>query len=385
MTTIVVAGPVANKPFNGGGAWSRLTLVRGFLRLGLDAHLIEELPAGACTAPDGRPAPFAESANLAFFRQAVAQLGLRGHVSLVYGDGEETEGLGVDELGELAASASLLVNVSGHLRLPALMKRFRRKAYLDLDPGFTQYWHAAGNPGSRLEGHDLYFTVGERIGTAECPIPTCGLDWRPTRQTVVLDDWPVVRSESNGFSTISSWRGPYGQIEVNGHRYGLKVHEFRRFIELPALTAQRFELALDIHPDETSDLALLRQNGWRLVDPRSVAGDPSSFRSYVQASWAEFCVAQGVYVETGSGWFSDRTVRYLASGKPALVQETGFSRLYPTGMGVVPFTTVEEAVAGAESIARDYEEHSEAARALAERYFDTDIVLARLLDDAGVS
>jgi hypothetical protein len=156
-------------------------------------------------------------------------------------------------------------------------------------------------------------------------------------------------------------------------------------VELPERTGQRFELALDIHPDETADLELLDDHGWKLVEPRAVAGDPNAFRRYVQESRAEFCVAQGVYVGTGSGWFSDRTVRYLASGKPALVQDTGFRSLYPTGAGLVPFATLDEAVAGAESIARDYDAHSAAARALAARYFDTDVVLPQLLADAGVA
>src|SRR5207249_4043766 len=81
--------------------------------------------------------------------------------------------------------------------------------------------------------------------------------------------------------------------------------------------------------------------GWQLVDPCVAAGDPHAFRGYVQGSWAEFSVAQGVYVETESGWFSDRTVRYLASGKPALVQDTGFSRLYPVGEGLLAFCTLD--------------------------------------------
>jgi hypothetical protein len=136
---------------------------------------------------------------------------------------------------------------------------------------------------------------------------------------------------------------------------------------------------------ETSDLARLVDYGWRLVEPRSAVGDLYSYRRFVQGSRAEFCVAQGVYVETQSGWFSDRTVRYLASGKPALIQDTGLRGLYPTGTGLVPFTTLEEAVEGAASIGREYEAHAEAARTLAERFFDADVVLPRFLDEAGIS
>jgi hypothetical protein len=154
---------------------------------------------------------------------------------------------------------------------------------------------------------------------------------------------------------------------------------------LPELAPGTFELALDIHPAEDKDLALLEQHHWRVVDPRVVAGTPDLFRRYVQASGAECSVAQGVYVETNSGWFSDRTVRYLASGKPALVQDTGFTRQLPSGMGLVAFSTLEQASAGADRIVRQYAEHSRAARAIAEEHFAAPTVLGRLLDDIGLT
>ena len=140
------------------------------------------------------------------------------------------------------------------------------------------------------------------------------------------------------------------------------------------------EIALDIDPSDATDGNLLRNHGWRLVDPRAVAASPDDFRAYVQGSAAEFSVAQGLYVDTACGWFSDRTTRYLASGKPALVQDTGFSRNLPTGKGLIAFRTLDDAVAGAESIVRDYETHAAAARAIAEEYFDSDKVLGRLLE-----
>src|SRR5204862_5978638 len=166
--------------------------------------------------------------------------------------------------------------------------------------------------------------------------------------------------------------------------YGLKVHEFRKVFPLPGRVAGAdFEIALDIHPADDRDSAALREHRWRLADPKAVAGTPDAFRRYVQESGAEFSVAQGIYAETNSGWFSDRTVRYLASGKPALVQDTGFGRHFPVGEGLVPFRTLDEAVAGAERILRDYPNHCRAARALAEDYFDSDKVLGKLLEDIG--
>ena len=165
----------------------------------------------------------------------------------------------------------------------------------------------------------------------------------------------------------------------------MKVHEFRKFVDLPRQVQQTFEIALNIHPADTKDLNLLLQHGWEIVDPRTVVPDPIAFRCYVQTSGAEFSVAQGVYVETKSGWFSDRTVRYLASGKPVLVQDTGFSRNYPVGDGLVAFRTLGEAVVGAERIADDYDRHCRAARSLAEAHFDSDRVLGGFAEQVGVA
>jgi hypothetical protein len=203
------------------------------------------------------------------------------------------------------------------------------------------------------------------------------------RQPVVLDDWPTNDpcTAPPAFSTVATWRGPFGPIELDGRRFGLKVHEFRKFIALPERVPARFEAALAIHPSEEVDLALLAAHRWHLVDPRTVAGTPGAFRAYIAGSTAEFSVAQGMYVDTASGWFSDRTTRYLACGRPALVQDTGFSRHLPVGEGLVTFRTLDEAVAGARDILENYDFHAKAARAVAESCFDGDLVLTRFLDD----
>src|SRR5262249_22633525 len=156
------------------------------------------------------------------------------------------------------------------------------------------------------------------------------------------------------FTTVASWRGPYGPLQHEGASLGLKVHEFRRIIDLPAKSGHSFEIALDIHAGDAADLRALQDHGWRIVDPRTVASDRLAFRRYVQQSGAEFSVAQGVYVHTNSGWLSDRTVRYLASGKPALVQDTGFGSVIPVGEGLLSFRTIDEATAAAHRIAGGY-------------------------------
>ena len=383
MTSVVVGGAIANKYRNGGEAWVRLSWIRGLQRLGCDVGFAEQIDPAASVAEDGSQAPFEESASRAYFDEVMEQFGLTGASALVLGNGEATSGLRYEEVLTQAEEADLLVNISGHLYDPELLRRFPRKAYVDLDPGFTQFWHAQGNLGARLAGHDVYFTVGENIGSRDCTIPTLGIDWRPLPPPVVLDDWPAGAPSPGPFTTVGAWRGAFGPVVQDGRTYGLKVHEFRKMIELPRRVPQAdFEIALEIHPGDDKDRDALVANRWRLTDPRVEAPGPLEFRAYVQRSGAEFSVAQGIYVETHSGWFSDRTVRYLASGKPALVQETGFRHNYPTGEGLLSFSTLEEAAAGAAKIQSDYFRHSAAARRLAEEHFDSDRVLARFLEQS---
>jgi hypothetical protein len=379
MRHLIVSGALANKPFNGGEAWVRLSWALGLRRLGFRVYFVEQIDPRACVDAAGAPAAVGHSANLAYFRDVTREFGLAETSALIDAEIGQTHGLSPDALRDAAAAAELLVNISGHLTWPAVTSRVGRKAFVDIDPGYTQIWHAEGNLNTRLEGHDLFFTIGENIGRPGCDVPTAGIQWRPTRQPVVLADWPVCDAPDPGrFTTVASWRGAYGPVQLGGRTFGVKAHEFRKFAGVPTRlrgSGQTFELALDIHPGDARDRDLLTEQGWRIVPPADVAAGPAAFRRYVQRSGAEFSAAQGVYVQTGSGWFSDRTVRYLASGKPALVQETGFSRNLPAREGLVPFSTVDDAVDGARRIAADYRGHAEAARAIAESNADPDWVL----------
>jgi len=383
MATVLVGGAVANKLHNGGEAWVRLSWIRGLQQLGLDVWFVEQIDSATCVDADGNPAPFAESENRRYFDAVMAEFGLTERASLLYEDGRESSGASLADLTTVAAAADLLINISGHLRVPELTTAVRRRAYIDLDPGFTQFWHADGWTG--LADHDTYFTVGENIGRPGCDIPTCGIDWHPVPPPVVLADWPLSDDSAPGrFTTVGAWRGAFGVIERDGHMYGLKVHEFRKVMELPTKVPLDFEIALDIYPGDDRDRKSLEEHGWHLVRPAEAVRGPQQFRRYVQGSGAEFSVAQGIYVDTNSGWFSDRSVRYLASGRPALLQDTGFSANYPVGEGLVAFRTLDDAAAGAERIAADYPAHRAAARALAEERFDSDRVLPRFLEEAGL-
>src|SRR5262249_24329831 len=179
--------------------------------------------------------------------------------------------------------------------------------------------------------------------------------------------------------------GVYGRVEYRGEVYGLRVHESRRFAALPRRTGRPFRLALDIHTADAKDLEMLRSNGWALEDPQAVAGDPWAYQAYVRGSRAEFMVAKNMYVRSRSGWFSDRSICYLASGKPVVTQDPGLADQCPTGEGLPPFSTPEEAAAAVEKVWADYDRHARVARAIAEAHFDSDKVLGRLLDRLGAA
>ncbi|UGS35721.1 hypothetical protein [Capillimicrobium parvum] len=386
MTTVLVAGALANKHRHGGSIWVRMSWAEALRSLGFDVVFVEQIAEADCVDGDGHPAAFAGSANAAAFRSVCAAFGFDGRAALICSDDGRTVGLEPEELLDRAAEADLLVNISGHLRWRPLLERLPRRVFVDLDPGFTQIWHESGSDAAGLDGHELHFTVGANIGTAHCPLPTAGVCWRPIRQPVVLDRWPVQEDGGGfgGFTTVASWRGAFGRPAWRGRTYGLKVHEFRRFARLPRLAGAPFAIALDIHAADAGDADLLRGGGWTLVDPALVSG-VDGFRRFVQRSGAEFSAAQGVYVETCSGWFSDRTVRYLACGRPALVQDTGQAGHLPLGEGLLSFRTLDEARDGARAIAEDYPRHRRAARRIAEQWFTPRRALAPLLEATGLS
>jgi hypothetical protein len=291
----------------------------------------------------------------------------------------------LEELLAAAEDAALLVDIGGHLRWGPLLERLRHRVFVDLDPGYTQLWAAEGRDVG-LAGHELHFTVGTNLGTDRCALPTAGVRWRPIRQPVSLGRWPVADGDDlTSFTTVASWRGAYGAPSWRGQPLGVKAHEFRRFADLPQHLPAPCEAVLEIHPADAADADRLRGHGWGLR-PAHTVDTPDAFRRFVQRSGAELSPAQGVYVATRSGWFSDRTVRYLASGRPALVQDTGFADAgdLAVGDGLLTFSTPGEAIEGAHAIAADYPRHRRAARALAEEHFAGPRAIAPLLEAAGL-
>lgn len=369
---VAVSGMVAGEPGQGGAAWAVLQYVLGLRRLGHEVVLVEPVDADAVDSP---------SAD--YLATVAAGLGIE-HATLVSRDGSRTAGLGRERLVELMRGADLLLNISGMLAAPDLLDGVPVRAYLDLDPFFNQQWQLQGAD-MRFAGHTHFVTVAAALGEPACEVPTLGLDWIGTLPPVVLERWPVARDEPTlPFTTVGHWRS-YGPIEHAGRRYGMRAHSLRELIDLPRRTEAGFALALGIHPSETDDIAALERHGWRLLDPAAVAPTPALYGDFVRASTGEIGVAKEGYVRSRSGWFSDRSACYLASGRPVLAQDTGFGAALPVGDGLLAFSTVDEAAAAADDVLSRPAVHARAARELAEDLLDSDKVLTRLLDALGAS
>jgi hypothetical protein len=377
--TILISAAMAQKPREAGHTWVFLQYLLGFRRLGWDVLFLDQLDSSVCRNDAGDPCTIDDSVHLRYFLDVMRQFGLADSFSLICDGGERVIGVQKQQVLEKARRCAFLMNVMGYLSDEQILSAVPRKVFLDIDPGFGQMWCELGlhNP---FKGHDLHVTIGQNIGQAGCRIPVCGIDWITTAQPIVLDLWRAdhgVGGES--FTSIGAWRGPYGSLEYRGEMYGLRCHEFRRFISMPRVTGCKFEIALDIHPAETADLQLLRENGWNLADPRKVAVSPDEYQRYIRGSRAEFLISKNIYVKANSGWFSDRSICYLASGRPVVAQDTGLRELYPNGEGLLLFSTLDEAAEAVRSVASDPRKHERAARAIAEELFDSDKVLGRLL------
>lgn len=379
MKSIVIAGSMAQKPAHGGHTWVFLQYLLGFRRLGWEVLFIDRVEPGMCVDADRGPAAAADSWNVRYVTDVMCRFGLGRDFAVLCGDGRAI-GLTRQAVLRRVRSSAALINVMGYLNDEEILAAARRRVFLDIDPGFGQMWHALGLS-DLFRGHDAHVTIAENIGQPSCGIPTCGLDWISTRQPIVLDEWPAANdaAASAPITSVISWRGAYGPVTYKGSTYGLRAREFRKFATLPLHCDARFELALDIHPGDSADADLLRAHRWALVAPADVAGDPWRYRRYIGASAAELMIAKGMYVDTRSGWISDRSICYLASGRPVIAQDTGLANLLPTTEGLVTFTSYEEAIDAIRAIQRDPARHQRAARRLAESCFESSLVLGTLV------
>jgi hypothetical protein len=376
---VVIAGSVAQSSRYGGHAWVFLQYLLGFRRLGFEVMLVDRLEPGMLAASPR--AGVAHSAELRRLVEVMESFGLGDCYAVLGADGRSIAGLSRDEAIAGAGRSEFVLNVMGFLADADILGAAPRRVFLDIDPGFPQMWRALGLA-DVLGGHDRFVTVGTRVGATECRVPDCGVEWIHTLPPVVLECWPrqpPPAPADRSFMSVGAWRGPFAPVDFEGETYGLRVHEFRALRELPRRARARFDAALDIDPADGGDAELLRASGWRLLDARALTEHPLAYRRLIGRAGAELMVAKGIYARTRCGWFSDRSACFLASGKPVLALDTGFSDVLPVGAGLLSFDCLDVAVEGAGAIMRDYEDHARAARALAEEWFDSDLVLDELV------
>lgn len=372
---ILVAGRLAAAPGQGGAAWALLQWVLGFRALGHEVWVAEPLPAALSKgAPRG-------SRQARYFRSVTRRFGLASRAGLIEADKFK---LTREDPPGFARECDLLVDMSGVLSGSELMQEIPVRLYVDLDPGFTQLWHTAGEDVG-LNGHTHYATVGQRIGAHDAKVPDCGIQWIGVLPPIVLDQWPDQPPPARErFTTVANWRS-YGSIQHDGAFFGQKAHSFREFHSLPTLTNASLEVALAISPGDDADRALLVKSGWRVLDAARVAFTPDAYQRFIQHSSAEIGIAKSGYVVGRTGWFSDRSAAYLASGRPVVAQDTGLDHGMLTGHGLLTFADQEQAAAGIEHVRGDYRRHAAAARRFAEEHLDSRKVLPRLLGQLGLA
>jgi hypothetical protein len=388
---VVVLSPcnVANFPEGGGHFWVYMQYAQGLRRLGCDVYWLERFDRSADADLDAR--------RLSTFFKRMARYGLGGKAVLYTSRGQPPDDRNPDEYLGLPRSEAeavwrrtdLLLNFH-YAVAPDLLSCFRRTALVDIDPGLLQFWMSAGQ--LRVPHHDLHFTIGETVGTLAALFPACGRTWLPIRPPVCLEFWPLVHDPGcDAFTTVSSWWGAGKAGEESWVTDGKDVCydnnkriAFLAFLDLPRRTTQALELALFLNDDplDNNDRQLLGSHGWRVRHSREVAGTPDAYRSYLQGSRGEFSCAKPSCLRFQNAWVSDRTLCYLASGKPAVVQDTGPSSFLPNGEGLFRFSTAQQAADALSTINADYGRHCRAAREIAEAYFDAEQVCERILNVA---
>lgn len=381
MTRVCIATVRLLEFLEGAGHfWVYMQYAQALRRLGCEVYLLDSF-----TWSNERPDP----RRVREFRDRMACFGFEDRVMVVANGASHTEaphgspcsGMAESQALEVLNDVDLLLNFNYHLSHD-LVSTARRSALVDIDPGLLQFWISQGfiSPAT----HDSYFTTGETVGRQSDLIPDCGIDWLRIRPPVCLDLWPYMHApQAEAFTTVSSWWGKQDYVGTREDFYdNTKRGAFFDFIDLPAQTDQPLEVALYFAESDLDDRENLVRHGWRTRHARDTAGTPEAYRDYIQGSRGEFSWAKPSCSKFQNAWISDRSLCYLASGKPIVVQHTGPSSFLPDGEGMFRFKTLADAARALETINSDYERHCGAARHIAEQYFDAEAIVTGMLERA---
>lgn len=371
---IICSGYLLRYPL-GGQSWHHLQYLAGFKQFGYEVIYFEDYGwSDSCYDPNRNKMTGDPSYGIEYWENLLRDFNLVDKWCYIAENGTNY-GMPREELAQACRESDIYFNLSNINWIPEL-ELCTRRILIDTDPVFTQIGgHGSGGEFSKYQA---LFTYGENVHQPNCTMPTGGAKWMPTRQPVVLDLWKVEMGNSvSSFTTVMNWSA-YGERNYEGQIYGQKNREFEPFFSLPHETNEPMELAVAGVP--ATEKSRLIAGGWQLTDPFKATRNPQTYQDYLKTSRDEFSVAKHAYVTTGSGWFSDRSTGYLASGRPIIVQDTGFSSNLPCGIGLCAFSNKNQATIGVKQIADDYEKHCRAARQIAEDYFDARKVLTELLE-----
>jgi len=372
--TVCLSADTVGCPEAGGHLWAYLNWALGLRALGCEVIWLEQVSASVPTHKVRE--------NVAVVRSHLRPYGLSERVALSARTGEPLSREVAEGYLDLTAATEADLLLELRYDTPSeVVGRFRRSALLDIDPGLLQIWMSTG--GISAAPHDVYFTIGETVGQPGGCFPDGGLTWHYTPPCVVLDWWsPHPAAEDAAFTTVSSWFQNEWVEEAGNWYRNDKLSGFLPFLELPRCSEQPLELALSLAENDDAERRALRKRGWRVRDAEEVASTPGDYQHYIQNSRGEFSCAKPSCVRLQNAWISDRTLCYLASGKPAVVQHTGPSRFLPEAAGLFRFRTLEEAARGLETVVADYERQCRLARMLADEYFDARQVVKGVLEQA---
>jgi hypothetical protein len=410
---VVIISPsnVVTFPEGGGHFWVYMQYVQGLRRLGCEVYWLEQFQSSGDPQQDAQ--------MLSIFYKRMATFGLSEKAMLYsvessglnHGSRYQFISMAPSKAKAIVQQADLLLNFFYSIE-PSLLLCFRRTALVDIDPGLLQFWISVGQ--LVVPPHDYYFTTGETVGTPDAEFSDCDLPWIRIRPPLSLELWPYSYvPDSQAFTTISGWWGNGGKGEwiTDGQTVFYENNKrvsFMEFVELPCLTPQLIELALCLgkgdreeeqtrtekkqlnkkvenvtnYKGDAEDQTILERYGWKIRHAYEVAGSPEAYQAYIQRSRGEFSCAKPSCMKFQNAWISDRTLCYLASGKPVVVQQTGTSSILPNGEGMFRFSTLSEAVDAFAIINANYEKHCRAARAIVETYFDAKAILEQVLNSA---
>lgn len=378
---IVVGSDSLASYLQAGGHWMWcLSYLQGLQALGHDVYLLELVHSSGDDLEDGL--------RVQRFLRQMARFGFDGRCIPVVCHSAKAEvdlgtadlcGWSPQALDRLIRSADSLWNLAGQIQGP-LLNRFTHRVFVDVDPGHLQVSALTWDLG--LDQHDAFLTVGANLHAPSCGVPTLGLRWNSFLPFVHIPSWRALPDPgpSAPFTSITHWT--WAELRHDARVLSISKRDaYLSHVALPMLARRPFELAAGLAADDpTDDRERLTAHGWRVANPWKVASSPERYRRYIALSRAEICCPKPIHVQLRTGWVSDRSVCYLATGRPVLVEETACSDFVPTGTGLLTFATTGEAVEAVAEVDGNYQRHAAAARALAEEYFDSDTTLPRMIE-----